>query len=70
MTTAGCYTEDCLFTGPASGAYAGLCTQTEGYIANAEINSIVNTNGSVMTSDGDVLAVTTAPLTYSPYLPR
>jgi chitinase len=64
MSTAGCYTEDCLFTGPASGAYAGLCTQTAGYVANAEINGIINMNGSVMTSDGDVLPVTTAPLTY------
>lgn len=64
MSTAGCYTEDCLFTGPASGAYAGLCTQTPGYIANAEINGIINGNGSVLTSNGDVLAVTTTPITY------
>lgn len=54
----------CLFTGPASGAYAGLCTQTAGYIANAEINSIINGTGSVMTPDGDILQITTAALTY------
>jgi chitinase len=64
MATAGCYTEECLFTGPASGAYAGLCTQTSGYIANAEINGIISGDGTVLTPDGDTLQVTGTPLTY------
>ncbi|KAJ8069027.1 hypothetical protein OCU04_002702 [Sclerotinia nivalis] len=64
MSTVGCYTEECTFTGPASGAYAGTCTETPGYIANAEINGIINANGSVLQADGDVLPITVAPLTY------
>jgi chitinase len=57
MTTAGCYTADCTYTGAASGAFAGPCTQTEGYIADAEINSILDGNGTVLAADGSTTAV-------------
>jgi len=64
MTTAGCYTEQCTYTGPASGAFAGPCTGTPGYIANAEIDSILNGNGTLLTVDGDSFQVTEAPFSY------
>jgi chitinase len=64
MTTAGCYTEMCTYTGPNSGAYAGLCTQTPGYISNAEINGIIDGNGTVTSADGSVVDITGTPLTY------
>jgi chitinase len=40
MTEAGCYTEMCTYTGPDSGAVPGKCTQTAGYISNAELAGI------------------------------
>ncbi|KAJ7505174.1 glycoside hydrolase superfamily [Mycena galericulata] len=63
MTTAGCTGPLCTFTGPASGATPGPCTQTAGYIANAEINQII-ANGNVQTfhddpSDSDILVYNT-----------
>ncbi|KAJ7660100.1 glycoside hydrolase superfamily [Mycena polygramma] len=59
MTTAGCTGPMCTFTGPASGATPGSCTQTAGYIANAEIEKIIAAGG-VQTShdtasDSDIL---------------
>ncbi len=45
MTTPGCTGPTCTFTGPSSGAKAGRCTQTPGYISNAEINEILAGNG-------------------------
>ncbi|KAJ5280182.1 class V chitinase [Penicillium angulare] len=33
-----CHGPECKFTGPESGAMAGRCTDTKGYISNAEIN--------------------------------
>ncbi|KAJ5927853.1 hypothetical protein N7466_006809 [Penicillium verhagenii] len=52
MTTAGCYTSDC--TWDAAGA-AGPCTDTAGYISNAEINQILaeNSNSEQLFSSGD-----------------
>ncbi|KAI0902967.1 class V chitinase Chi100 [Ustulina deusta] len=44
MTTAGCWTEQCTYTGPDSGAYPGLCTTTPGYLANYEIEQILRHN--------------------------
>jgi Glycosyl hydrolases family 18 len=41
MTTPGCYGSQCTFTGPNSGATPGLCTQTAGYISDAEIYQII-----------------------------
>ncbi|KAI9643280.1 hypothetical protein NHQ30_007897 [Ciborinia camelliae] len=64
MAEAGCYTENCAITGPDSGAYAGTCTETPGYIGNAEINGIIYTNGSVLSASGESIAITTTPLTY------
>jgi chitinase len=40
MTTAKCTTPECTFTGPLSGAKPGMCTQTAGYLAEAEIEAI------------------------------
>jgi chitinase len=58
MTTAGCTGKDCTYTGPLSGAYGGPCTQTPGYIANAEIAGIIAKNGTVVAADGTILDVT------------
>lgn len=41
MAEAGCYTENCKFTGPASGARPGRCTGTGGYLSNLEIREII-----------------------------
>jgi GH18 family chitinase len=41
MSTAGCWTSECTYT--EAGA-AGECTQTAGYLANAEINEIIATD--------------------------
>ncbi|KAL7817792.1 glycoside hydrolase family 18, chitinase [Trichoderma gracile] len=41
MSSAGCWTEQCTYTGPDSGALPGPCTNTSGYISNYEINRIV-----------------------------
>lgn len=41
MSTPGCYTEQCKFTGPESGARPGRCTGTAGYISNVEIREII-----------------------------
>lgn len=46
MTTAGCWTEMCTYTGPDSGALAGKCTETAGYLANAEIDAVIADNPS------------------------
>lgn len=43
MTQAGCSGPMCGFTGPASTAEKGRCTDTHGYISNAEIEEIKNT---------------------------
>ncbi|KAI9651823.1 MAG: hypothetical protein M1829_002136, partial [Trizodia sp. TS-e1964] len=64
MTTPGCHTEMCTYTGPDSGAYAGLCTQTHGYISNAEIIGILSGNAVVTSADGSNVAVTGTLLTY------
>ncbi|KAJ6559463.1 glycoside hydrolase superfamily [Mycena vulgaris] len=59
MTTPGCTGPMCTYTGPASGAAPGPCTQTPGYIAHAEINEII-AKGGVQTfhdhdSDSDIM---------------
>ncbi|KAJ7890736.1 class V chitinase-like protein, partial [Mycena leptocephala] len=59
MTSAGCTGPMCTFTGPASGATPGSCTQTAGYIANAEIDKIITAGGAQTShdaaSDSDIL---------------
>ncbi|KAJ5745883.1 glycoside hydrolase [Penicillium odoratum] len=60
MSTAGCTGPDCTYTGPDSGATPGRCTQTAGYISNAEIDEIISTNPSVEIlfdddSDSDII---------------
>lgn len=42
MTTPGCSGPMCTYTGPASGAWPGPCTNTAGYLGNAEI-ALANT---------------------------
>ncbi|KFX97388.1 hypothetical protein V490_02811 [Pseudogymnoascus sp. VKM F-3557] len=53
MTTPGCAGPECTYTGPLSGAYGGACTQTPGYIANAEIAAIIAGTGSVQSYRDD-----------------
>lgn len=48
MSTAGCWTADCTFTGPLSGANPGACTNTPGYIANYELETIIAENPSAV----------------------
>ncbi|KAJ8121082.1 hypothetical protein ONZ43_g2378 [Nemania bipapillata] len=49
MTTPGCWTEQCTYTGPDSGAFPGECTETAGYLANYEIDLILSQNPSAQT---------------------
>lgn len=44
MNTPGCWTEQCTYTGPDSGAYPGRCTNTPGYISDYEIGEILEHN--------------------------
>ncbi|KAF3063036.1 hypothetical protein CFAM422_010321 [Trichoderma lentiforme] len=44
MSAPGCWTSQCTYTGPDSGAYPGTCTNTAGYLANYEIGLIVSQN--------------------------
>ncbi|OJI87443.1 hypothetical protein ASPTUDRAFT_137518, partial [Aspergillus tubingensis CBS 134.48] len=46
MTEAGCWTDMCTYTGPASGAWPGPCTQTAGYISNYELELVLAENPS------------------------
>ncbi|KAJ5377911.1 glycoside hydrolase [Penicillium cataractarum] len=60
MTTANCTGPDCTYTGPDSGATPGRCTQTAGYISNAEIDEIISTSSNVQVlfdddSDSDII---------------
>ena len=50
MAQAGCYTEMCKFTGDSahSNAAKGRCTNTAGYISNAEINEIIDSGKVTM----------------------
>jgi chitinase len=60
-----CYTPECTFTGPASGATPGECTKTPGYIGFGELQQIVD-NGTVRkmyyddVSASDILLYNTA----------
>ena len=47
MATSGCTGPMCTFTGPNSGATPGPCTETPGYLANAEIDWIIATKRNV-----------------------
>ncbi|ROW15174.1 hypothetical protein VPNG_03014 [Cytospora leucostoma] len=49
MASAGCYTENCLFTGSStvSNAAEGLCTVTARYISDAEIKIIIDNSSRV-----------------------
>jgi chitinase len=44
MITPGCWTEMCPYMGPDSGALAGPCTNTAGYLANYELNLVITEN--------------------------
>ena len=46
MSAPGCWTEQCTFTGPESGAAPGPCTNTSGYLADYEIARILAENPS------------------------
>ncbi len=47
MTKAGCDGPQCGFTGPASTAKKGRCTNKNGYISNAEIDEILRSGKSI-----------------------
>ncbi|KXX75401.1 Killer toxin subunits alpha/beta [Madurella mycetomatis] len=53
MATPGCTGPMCKFTGPESGAAKGICTDTAGYIANAEISQIIQTGAPGLQQFGD-----------------
>lgn len=56
--TPGCFGPTCLFTGPESGAIPGQCTQTAGYLADAEISSLFAQGGVQSrdeSSDSDIV---------------
>jgi chitinase len=53
MTEAGCYGPDCFFTGPDSGATPGVCTNTAGYISNAELYGIADEQSIYTYIDAD-----------------
>lgn len=60
MTTPGCTGPMCTYTGKASGAKPGRCTNTAGYISNAEINEIKAKGSNVQVlydaaSDSDIV---------------
>jgi Glycosyl hydrolases family 18 len=65
QTNPSCYTPECTFTGPASGATAGECTATPGYIGFGELQQIID-NGTVRkqyydeVSGSDILLYNTA----------
>lgn len=65
QTSPSCSTPDCTFTGPASGATHGECTNTGGYIGFGELQQIVD-NGTVRkmyyddASASDILLYNTA----------
>ncbi|KAL4916199.1 glycoside hydrolase superfamily [Aspergillus aurantiobrunneus] len=44
---ADCTGFNCKYTGPSSGATPGSCTDTAGYLANAEINQIIDADDNV-----------------------
>lgn len=50
MTHAGCTGPMCTYVGPGSGATPGECTQTAGYLAQAEIKQILANDSSAKTS--------------------
>lgn len=49
MTEKGCTGPMCSYVGPASGATPGRCTQTAGYLAQAEIDEILKNDKHAMT---------------------
>ncbi|EEP81862.1 conserved hypothetical protein [Uncinocarpus reesii 1704] len=51
MTQAGCHGETCTFVGPESGAKKGECTDTAGYVSNAEIEKIIKENDNILRLD-------------------
>ncbi|KAL4903811.1 hypothetical protein BDW74DRAFT_185906 [Aspergillus multicolor] len=60
MTDASCTGPMCTFTGPESGATPGMCTDTAGYIANAEIDLLIDSDNSTQVlfdgaTDSDII---------------
>ncbi|OBT66981.1 hypothetical protein VE03_04242 [Pseudogymnoascus sp. 23342-1-I1] len=64
MATPGCTSPECTYTGPLSSAYARPCTQTSGYIGNAEIAAIIAGAGALIALDGTTLEVTGSVQSY------
>lgn len=53
MEDPSCHGPECKFTGPESGARPGECTQTAGYIAEAEIKNWLESSGDNITTYWD-----------------
>ncbi|KFY95395.1 hypothetical protein V500_02787 [Pseudogymnoascus sp. VKM F-4518 (FW-2643)] len=49
MTDPNCTGPMCTYVGPLSAAKKGLCTDTAGYISNAEIDTIIDQGGAIKT---------------------
>lgn len=69
MTNPGCTGPMCTFTGPESGATKGQCTDTAGYISNAEISQIIQNGAAGLqqftdNSDSDILVYGTNWVAY------
>ncbi|KAL2812126.1 glycoside hydrolase superfamily [Aspergillus cavernicola] len=58
ITISGCTGPMCTYTSRESGAYPGPCTGTAGYIANAEINAILDRTGTWKDSSGALQLIT------------
>ncbi|KFY19639.1 hypothetical protein V491_04321 [Pseudogymnoascus sp. VKM F-3775] len=56
MTDPNCAGPMCTFVGPQSAAKKGLCTDTAGYISNAEIDTIISQGGAIKTWSDKVTA--------------
>jgi len=56
MTTPGCTGPMCTYTGKESGATKGRCTDTAGYISNAEIMEIIKAGGNIKTYYDEISA--------------
>jgi hypothetical protein len=56
MVDPACTGPECLFTGPESTASPGRCTQTAGYISQAELGQFTDTNTIISRSDSPVVS--------------
>jgi len=53
MVSSSCRGPMCEYVGPVSGAEPGECTGTPGYLANAEIQGLIDAGGAIKTWSDD-----------------